>query len=88
MAAIDCKRLAKTFKTKGLRGINTVRAIHDLSLTVEQGHTIGLVGANGAGKSTLMSLIAGLIFPSQGSVCVNGFPARSLRARRSTYGKV
>ena len=82
MIAIDCKSVDKTFKTKGLRGVRTVRAIHDLSLTIEQGRTIGLVGPNGAGKSTLMSLIAGLIFPSKGSVCANGFPARSLRARR------
>ena len=82
MIAINCKSVDKVFKTKSLRRINTVRAIHGFSLTIEQGRTIGLVGPNGAGKSTLMSLIAGLIFPSRGSVCVNGFPARSLPARR------
>lgn len=83
MLAIECTGVSRDFNVKSLRGICTVRAIQELSLTIEEGRTIGLVGPNGAGKSTLISLIAGLIFPSQGSVLVGGYPARSLRARES-----
>jgi ABC-2 type transport system ATP-binding protein len=83
MLAVECKDVSKDFKVKSFRGIGTVRAIQELSLAIEAGRTIGLVGPNGAGKSTLISLIAGLIFPSRGSVLVSGYPARSLNARRS-----
>ena len=57
-------------------------ALDDVSLNVPQGIVMGLIGENGAGKSTLLGLIAGLIFPSKGTVSVNGFRARSLSARR------
>ncbi len=57
-------------------------ALDDVSLDVPQGMVMGLIGENGAGKSTLLGLIAGLIFPSKGTVSVNGFRARSLSARR------
>ncbi len=83
MLAIECKEVSKDFKAKSFRGIGMVRAIQELSLRIEEGRTIGLVGPNGAGKSTLISLIAGLIFPSRGSVLVGGYPARSLHARGS-----
>ena len=47
------------------------------------GRIIGLIGPNGAGKTTFLSLIAGLIFPTEGFIRVCGHPARSLEARRS-----
>lgn len=49
-----------------------VRAIQDVSLTVEAGEVHGLVGANGAGKSTLMKAIAGAIAQDSGSIQVWG----------------
>lgn len=79
---IECNCVTKEFKAKSIRGIHTVRAIEKLSLAIEEGRTVGLVGPNGAGKSTLLGLIAGLLFPSKGTVSVNGFRARSLSARR------
>jgi len=45
----------------------------DLTLTLETGSIYGLLGKNGAGKSTLLKNLSGLLFPSKGSIMVNGF---------------
>jgi biotin transport system ATP-binding protein len=47
-------------------------ALASVSLRVEPGALVGLVGANGSGKSTLMALVAGLYTPTAGSVSVGG----------------
>jgi len=45
----------------------------DFSIDMENGRIIGLLGKNGAGKTTLLKLIAGLLFPEQGELYVNGY---------------
>lgn len=45
----------------------------NLSLTLEAGSIYGLLGKNGAGKSTLLKNLIGLLFPTSGSISVNGF---------------
>ena len=47
-------------------------ALSDVSFTVAEGETLGLIGANGAGKSTLLSIIAGTIAPTSGHVSTRG----------------
>jgi ABC-type polysaccharide/polyol phosphate transport system ATPase subunit len=49
-----------------------VEALRDVSLTVEPGESVGLVGRNGSGKTTLLSLIAGIITPTSGRVEAGG----------------
>jgi branched-chain amino acid transport system ATP-binding protein len=49
-----------------------VRALHDISLDVQQGEIIVLLGVNGAGKSTTLKTISGLIHPSHGSMTFQG----------------
>jgi len=49
-------------------GTSTVRALDGVSLSVQQGEFIALVGTSGSGKSTLLNLIAGLDRPSEGSL--------------------
>ena len=46
--------------------------LHGISFTISQGETVALVGKNGAGKSTILKLIAGVTYPSSGSVAVQG----------------
>jgi ABC-2 type transport system ATP-binding protein len=62
--------------------------LDELSLTVEAGEIVGIVGPNGCGKSTLLSAIAGVLPPRDGRVVINGasvWGARGerLRARRA-----
>ncbi len=47
-------------------------ALKDVSFTVEQGSTLGLIGANGAGKSTLLSVLAGTMMPTEGKIKTTG----------------
>jgi branched-chain amino acid transport system ATP-binding protein len=47
-----------------------VLALHDVSLTVEAGETVALLGTNGNGKSSLMKCVMGLLRPSSGSIVV------------------
>jgi ribose transport system ATP-binding protein len=57
-----------------------VRALHDVSLTVNQGEVLGLVGENGAGKSTLIKILGGVYAQYTGEVVVDG----KVQAFRST----
>ena len=47
-------------------------AISRISFSVRPGETIGIIGGTGSGKSTLINLLAGLYFPSEGSILING----------------
>ncbi|MBI3576960.1 ABC transporter ATP-binding protein [Candidatus Gottesmanbacteria bacterium] len=47
-------------------------ALGDISLAIEQGESVGIVGANGSGKTTLLKIIAGIATPSRGHVAVDG----------------
>jgi lipopolysaccharide transport system ATP-binding protein len=47
-------------------------AVRDVSLAVQKGETVGIVGRNGSGKSTLLQMIAGTLAPTSGSIRVDG----------------
>ncbi|MBR22150.1 MAG: ABC transporter ATP-binding protein [Leifsonia sp.] len=49
-------------------GYGPVRVLHGISLEVNQGEVVAILGANGAGKSTLMGAIVGLVRPTDGSI--------------------
>ncbi|KZD05698.1 ABC transporter ATP-binding protein [Thalassospira xiamenensis] len=53
-------------------GNRYVKGLTDISLEVEEGDRIGLLGSNGAGKTTLLKTIAGIYLPSAGELKVNG----------------
>lgn len=50
------------------------KVLEQVSFAVEEGETVGLIGANGAGKSTLLKLLVGLCDSYEGKVMVNDFP--------------
>lgn len=65
----------KEYVLNMVRGINELdefNALKNVSLEVQKGDSLGLLGVNGSGKSTLLKIISGIIRPTKGSVCVNG----------------
>jgi ABC-2 type transport system ATP-binding protein len=74
-AAVHTEHLSKVYKD--FWGRDKVRALEDLSLTIERGEVFGLLGPNGSGKSTTIKLLLGLIFPSAGTATILGQPTGS-----------
>ena len=68
MPLIELKHLTKTFKGK----TQTVDALRDINLQIEQGDIYGIIGMSGAGKSTLVRCINFLERPTSGSVVIDG----------------
>lgn len=75
MSTITINNLTMKFK-------ETV-ALDDLSLTFKENKIYGLLGRNGAGKSTLLNLITNKLFPTSGSIEVDGQPVKENRAALS-----
>ncbi|HEX2366883.1 MAG TPA: ABC transporter ATP-binding protein [Bradyrhizobium sp.] len=61
------------------RSFGGVRAIHNVSLTLEPGQIVGLIGPNGAGKSTLVNIITGVHPASSGEILHKGEPIQRLK---------
>jgi branched-chain amino acid transport system ATP-binding protein len=57
-----------------------IKAIHDISFSVEEGEIVSLIGANGAGKTTTMRTISGLLHPSTGSIHFEGQDITKMKA--------
>jgi branched-chain amino acid transport system ATP-binding protein len=53
-------------------GYGDVQALVDVSLTLERGATVAVIGANGAGKSTLLRALTGLLTPTHGAIRLRG----------------
>ena len=50
----------------------SVSAVKSVSLEIQRGEVVGLVGENGAGKSTIIKILAGILAPSKGQIEING----------------
>ena len=64
-ALVEVENLGKVYK-------DGYRAVSDLSFSVERGQVVGLLGPNGAGKTTTLRMLMGLIFPTEGSIFIDG----------------
>src|SRR5690625_2168940 len=61
---------------------STTPALNELSLTIDRGEIIGIIGESGAGKTTALQLINGLVSPTSGYVSVNGARVDALSRRQ------
>lgn len=78
MAVLELANISKNF--------GAIQALNDISLSIEPGEVVGLMGDNGAGKSTLVKMIAGNFLPSQGTMRMDGREVtlhRPVEARRN-----
>ncbi len=88
MPTLRLERVSKDYITDGA----PVPALHEVSLEVERGEFLALVGRSGCGKSTLLNLAGAMDFPTTGKVYVDGQDTRSLndsgltRLRREKVG--
>ncbi|MGE5199067.1 MAG: ABC transporter ATP-binding protein [Rhodospirillaceae bacterium] len=77
--------MAPTMVAEGLvKRFGPVAAVDGVSLTVSSGEVVGLLGPNGAGKTTTLRMMAGILTPDAGCVCVGGLDIhdRPLEAKR------
>src|SRR5271165_74745 len=86
MSMIEVVGLSKTYrvaqKKEGVRGAlralfhreyRDVRAVDEISFTIEPGEMVAFLGPNGAGKTTTLKMLSGLIYPTSGEAQVLGF---------------
>jgi ABC-type lipoprotein export system ATPase subunit len=67
-AAVEVRNVSRKFKVGG----EEVWAVHDVSLKVEPGEFLALIGRSGSGKTTLLNVMAGLDRPTRGEVYIDG----------------
>ena len=75
---ITFSEVTKTFETD-------ITALFDISLNIEQGEFVYIIGQTGSGKSTLLRLITRELLPSAGTVAVGGFDLRRMRRADVPY---
>lgn len=66
----DFKMIFWLFTKKGNKSIK--KSLDEITFSVSHGEIVGVIGRNGAGKSTLMKIVAGITFPTDGCLEVNG----------------
>lgn len=74
MALIEVKHVIKTYAT----GDSSFNALNDVSLSIEQGEFVAIMGASGSGKSTFMNMLGTLDKPNSGSYHLDGIDVLSL----------
>ena len=70
MALLEIKNVSKLYSSRGADG--TVKALNDVSLSVEKGEWVAIMGPSGSGKSTMMNIIGCMDKPSLGQVILDG----------------
>lgn len=98
MAFIDVSHVSKQFRVTSKAGgfgatvrslfrptYDIVRAVNDMTFSIDKGELVGYIGPNGAGKSTTIKMLSGILVPDEGSITVDGivpYEKRQENARR------
>lgn len=80
MTVISTKNITKVYNPKKI----PVRAVNGVSLTVDKGEFIAVIGPSGSGKSTLLNIIGGLDQPTSGEVMVGGHDLSDMSSKELT----
>ncbi|MGB2965221.1 MAG: ATP-binding cassette domain-containing protein [Anaerolineales bacterium] len=96
MSLIDIQNLSKHFKVlnrrEGLKGAfldlfsgdyRIVKAVDDISFSIDPGEVVGYIGPNGAGKSTTIKMMTGILKPTGGNILVNQVPPYTNRIKNA-----
>lgn len=75
-AIIEAKNLTKIYESEG----EDAPALKNVSLAIERGESVAIVGKSGSGKSTLMHILATLDRPTSGELFIDGKPAHALKS--------
>jgi len=59
-------------RLKGVKGYSEQKVLNGISLEIKKGEFVGIIGRNGSGKSTLLKILAGIYYPQDGKVTING----------------
>jgi ABC-2 type transport system ATP-binding protein len=81
MIVVEITNLTKDYEV-GFWRKRKVRALDDLSLSIDEGQIFGFLGANGAGKTTTLKLLMRLIFPTSGSARILGHDIQDVAMHR------
>jgi putative ABC transport system ATP-binding protein len=74
MGILELKNVSYSYQSQ----FQTVQAVKNVSLELEQGKVYAIIGKSGSGKSTLLSLMAGLTLPETGDILYNGESTKSI----------
>lgn len=77
MTCLAIEHVAKAF--------GGLRAVRDVSASIEEGELVGLIGPNGSGKTTLLSIVSGHERPDAGTVRLDGVPIQGRRPERIAH---
>ena len=80
MSFVEFKNVSKVYKT----GENELRAVDDVSFSIEEGELVVIVGSSGAGKTTILNLLGGMDSPTEGSIFFKGEDISKLKQRELT----
>lgn len=83
MAMLEVQSLEKIYSTRF--GGNQVRALSDVSFTVEQGEYVAIMGESGSGKTTLLNILAALDKPTSGEVILEGRRLSQIKDKEMSY---
>lgn len=80
---VTIRHVNKSFKVRASSGdsksVASLPVLDDISLDIERGEFVSLLGASGCGKTTLIRMIAGLLKPDRGAICIDNAPVNAPR---------